>query len=124
MTTMEESKMKTESTLKDIPDNFNRNAIINCRQFPTQTRGRTVRLCKCDYLPIERNHFKGWFAFPDTISPGRREPRHALISRIVLNGGVCTFACLEKGKTVKSQNVVIMNAFQDHNNVVVHIDNV
>ena len=116
--------MKLEPMLKEIPDNFNRSAIVNCRQFPTQTRGRTVRLCKCDYLPIERNHFKGWFAFPDTISPGRKEPRHALISRIVLNGGVCTFACLEKGKTVKSQNVVIMNAFQDHNNVVVYIDKV
>lgn len=116
--------MKTESTLKNIPDNFNRSAIINCRQCADSTRRSTVRLCKCDYLPIERNHFKGWFAFPDTISQGRKEPRHVHISRIVSNGGKCTFAFIEKGKIVKSQDVVIMNAFQDHNNVVVHIDKV
>lgn len=114
--------MKNNAMLDNIPDEFNREVIVDCRQYSMPMRGTTVRLCKCDYLPIERNHFKGWFAFPDIISPGNNEPRHCLISRIIANGGECVFACLEKGKIVAKQNVKIINAFQDHSNVVVLIE--
>lgn len=114
--------MNDNGMLDNIPDGFDRNMIVDCRQCSKPMRGATVRLSKCDYDPIEKNHFKGWFAFPDILASGYNERRHCLISRIISNGGVCDFALFERNKIVAKQRVSIINAFQDRNNVVVLID--
>lgn len=114
--------MDKEDVLENLPSGFDCNVIVNCRDNRT-IRGATLRLAKCDYGPIARNHFKGWFAFPDTISAGFNKRRHCLISRILrLNEGECVLECVSHGKVIERTKVKIINAFQDRNNVVVYIE--
>lgn len=108
-------------SLKDLPKDFDRSVIVR-RDSHYRMSVRTLRLAKCDYLPMERNHFRGWFSLPDVRNNGNRISRIEAVKAIVDNGGDCVVSHYKKCRSVSKVEVKILDAYMDNGNVVIHIE--
>lgn len=84
---MNKSNINTENVLPELPDGFDKGKIV----MPEQVRRgqvNTLRLYKCDFDPIDRSGFKGFFAVPNKRHIGGTKESVAERARtLIANGG-------------------------------------
>ena len=110
----EESTVQLPS-LGNLPEGFDR-SVIN---WSNSMRHIDVfPVAKADWDPMERNHFKGWYAIPNS-KVCKLYTREHIAARIIKTGGECT---LKKGGSSPSfRRIRILDAYVDGNYVVIHI---
>lgn len=84
---MNKSNTDIENTLPELPDGFDEGRIV---MPETVRRGTTnaLRLNRCDFDPIEKSGFKGFFAVANKRCIGARESVAERAKTLVANGGI------------------------------------
>lgn len=83
---MNKSNINMENVLPELPEGFDKKRIV----MPEQVcRGQvnTLRLNRCDFDPIEKSGFKGFFAVPNNRCIGARESVAERARTLIDNGG-------------------------------------
>lgn len=83
---MNKSNINIENVLPELPDGFDKGRIV----MPEQVRRgqtNTLRLSRCDFDPIEKSGFKGFFAVPNNRCIGARESVAERARTLIDNGG-------------------------------------
>lgn len=83
---MNKSNINIENVLPELPDGFDRRMIVMPKQV-RRGKANTLRLYKCDFDPIERSGFKGFFAVPNKRHVGTKESVSERARTLIDNGG-------------------------------------
>lgn len=84
---MNKSNINMENVLPELPDGFDRRVIVMPKQV-RRGQANTLRLYKCDFDPIDRSGFKGFFAVPNKRHIGGTKESVAERARtLIANGG-------------------------------------
>lgn len=83
---MNKSNINMENVLPELPDGFDKGKIVMPKQV-RRGQANTLRLYKCDFDPIERSGFKGFFAVPNKRHVGTKESVSERARTLIDNGG-------------------------------------
>lgn len=84
---MNKSNINMENVLPSLPDGFDHGRIV----MPDNVRcgtANTLRLSRCDFDPIEKSGFKGFFAVANKRCIGSKESVAERAKTLVANGGI------------------------------------
>ena len=103
---MNKSNINMENVLPELPDGFDKGKIVMPKQV-RRGQANTLRLYKCDFDPIERSLFKGFFAVPNKKHIGTKESVAERARTLIANGGAtrvsgrCSCASSRRSHTSK-----------------------
>ena len=83
---MNKSNINMENTLPDLPDGFDKGMIVMPEQV-LRRKANTLRLNRCDFDPISKSGFKGFFAIPNKKHIGTKESIAERARALIANGG-------------------------------------
>ena len=122
---MNKSNINIENVLPELPDGFDRRRIV-MPEHVRRGRANTLRLYRCDFDPIERGEFHGFFAVPNKGHIGTKESVAERARTLVANGGnVFLVRHVKSGdEGFKKVSVRLVEAFSylEGKYVVLHID--
>lgn len=122
---MNKSNINMENVLPDLPDGFDRRRIVMPEQVQRR-RSNTLRLCKCDFDPIERSGFHGFFAVQNKRLYGTKESVAERARTLIANGGavflVRNVKSGDNGFRKVSVRLVEAYSYLEGKYVVLHID--
>lgn len=122
---MNKSNINIENVLPELPDGFDKRRIVMPEQVQ-RGRANTLRLCKCDFDPIERSGFKGFFAVPNKRLVGTKESVAERARTLIANGGAVFLVRHVKSgdEGFRKVSVRLVEAFSylEGKYVVLHID--
>ena len=107
--------------IREMPKDFDRSKIVRTGMDARQAEGIPLYMGLCDYDPIKRNHFSGWFAIPDVKCCSARH-RTRIVDDVMKHGGTCLLRLRRNGRTYEETRVTIIEAFRDGSCVVIHIE--
>ena len=84
---MNKENTDIENTLPGLPDGFDKGRIVVTTQARCGRAASTLRLYKCDFDPIEKSGFKGFFAVANKRCIGARGSVAERAKILVANGG-------------------------------------
>lgn len=86
---MNKSNINMENVLPKLPDGFDKGRIVMPKASRSRRRqANTLRLNRCDFDPIEKSGFKGFFAVANKRSIGSKESVAERAKTLVANGGI------------------------------------
>lgn len=122
---MNKSNINMENVLPELPDGFDRGMIVMPKQV-RRGKANTLRLYKCDFDPIEKSGFKGFFAVQNKKHVGTKESIAERASTLIANGGAVFLVRHVKSgdEGFKKVSVRLVEAFSylEGKYVVLHID--
>lgn len=83
---MNKSNINIENVLPELPDGFDRRRIVMPEQVQ-RGKANTLHLYRCDFDPIEKSGFHGFFAVPNKNHIGTKESVAERARTLVANGG-------------------------------------
>lgn len=84
---MNKSNINMENVLQELPDGFDKGRIVMTNQA-RRRRANTLRLYRCDFDPIEKSGFNGFFAVANKRCIGSKESVAERAKTLVANGGI------------------------------------
>lgn len=84
---MNKRNTNMENVLPELPDGFDKGRIVMPKQV-RRGQTNTLRLNRCDFDPIEKSGFKGFFAVANNRCIGARESVAERAKTLVANGGI------------------------------------
>ncbi len=119
---MKDARRMMRDILPDLPEDFDRNRIVMRAKTGGCRKGLTLRLNGCDFNPMHRMRFRGFFAIPDNKEIGTYETVAERVGKIVVRGG-CAVVVENRLKSVaRRANVTIKEAWKDGKYVVLHME--
>ncbi len=118
-------KNEETNTLPALPDGFDRSKIV-MPDTGTRKHASTIRLNRCDFEPMARAHFRGFFAVANHKSIGSDDTVADRAHKILANGGTAYIVNnVRKDKDGNRRAIVrLVEAFSylDWKYVVLHIE--
>lgn len=84
---MNKSNINIENVLPELPEGFDKKRIVMPERV-LRGQANTLRLNRCDFDPIEKSGFKGFFAVANKRCIGSKESVAERAKTIVANGGI------------------------------------
>lgn len=108
--------------IEDIPEGFDRSVIVHRDRCQDRRQAHSIRVAMCDFKPMERNHFRGWFAIPDFGNIGSKTKRSECMRKILEAGGDGEIILIRNGRHDRIVSVKFIDAFMDNGLLVVQIE--
>lgn len=83
---MNKNNANTDNVLPKLPDGFDTGSIV-MPEHVRRGKANTLRLYRCDFDPIEKSGFHGFFAIPNKNHIGTKESVAERARTLVANGG-------------------------------------
>lgn len=84
---MNKSNINMENVLPELPEGFDKKRIVMSEQVRRGTTN-TLRLNRCDFDPIKKSGFNGFFAVANKRCIGAKESVAERAKTLVANGGI------------------------------------
>lgn len=84
---MNKSNINIENVLPELPEGFDKKRIVMPERV-LRGQANTLRLNRCDFDPIEKSGFKGFFAVANNRCIWSKESVAERAKTIVANGGI------------------------------------
>lgn len=122
---MNKSNINMENVLPELPDGFDKGRIVMLETVRRRTTN-TLLLNRCDFDPIEKSGFKGFFAVANKRCIGAKESVAERARTLIANGGAVFLVRHVKSgdKGFRKVSVRLVEAFSylEGKYVVLHID--
>ena len=122
---MNKSNTDIENTLPELPDGFDEGRIVMPNQAQRR-RANTLRLYRCDFDPIEKSGFKGFFAVANKRCIGAKESVAERAKILVANGGTVFLVRRVRAGDVGFRKILVRlveaYSYREGKYVVLHIE--
>lgn len=119
---MKNARRLMKGILPELPEDFDRNRIVMRAPMGGRRKGLTLRLNGCDFNPMHRMSFRGFFAIPDNKEIGTYETVAERVGKIVVRGGGAVVVENRLKSVARRANVTIKEAWKDGKYVVLHME--
>lgn len=82
---MNKSNINIENVLPELPEGFDKKRIVMPERV-LRRKANTLRLNRCDFDPIAKSGFKGFFAIPNKMHHGTKESIAERAKLLIANG--------------------------------------